>query len=79
MSSVISTGSGSAISLPNGTRCDSWCNADTDRKTKLWACAHAEVPLHVLIDRFAETGPTVELFSSPDGGAHIARSPPVSS
>ena len=45
-------------------------NADTDRKTKLWAYAHAEVPLYLLIDRFAETGPTVELFSSPDGGAY---------
>ncbi len=45
-------------------------NADTDRKTKLWAYAHAEVPLYLLIDRFAEAGPMVELFSSPDGGAY---------
>lgn len=43
-------------------------NADTDRKTKLWSYAHAGVPLYLLIDRYAEGGPVVELHSVPDNG-----------
>lgn len=45
--------------------------ADTDRKTKLWSCAHAGVPLYLLIDRFAEGGPVVELHSVPDNGVFV--------
>lgn len=45
-------------------------NADTDRKTKLWSYAHAGVPLYLLIDRFADGGPAVELYIDPDGGAY---------
>lgn len=43
-------------------------NADTDRKTKLWAYAHAPVPIYLLIDRFEEAGPAVTVYSEPDGG-----------
>ncbi|MEU6269104.1 Uma2 family endonuclease [Saccharopolyspora shandongensis] len=42
-------------------------SAMTDRNAKLRAYAHAAVPLYLLIDRFADSGPTVELHSSPDG------------
>lgn len=45
-------------------------NAETDRKTKLWTYAHAAIPLYLLIDRFAEGGPTVELFSDPESGVY---------
>lgn len=45
-------------------------NADTDRKTKLWSYAHAEVPLYLLIDRFAEGGPVVELFFHPENDVY---------
>lgn len=45
-------------------------NADRDRKNKLWGYAHAEVPLYLLIDRFAEGGPSVELFSGPANGVY---------
>ncbi|QUG99865.1 Uma2 family endonuclease [Saccharopolyspora erythraea] len=45
-------------------------NADVDRKTKLWSYAHAAVPLYLLIDRFAEGGPVVELYSGPENGAY---------
>ena len=45
-------------------------NAVADRKTKLWAYAHAEVPLYLLIDRFAAGGPMVELFASPEDGVY---------
>lgn len=41
---------------------------DTDRKTKLWSYAHAQVPLYLLIDRFSEDYPTVTLHSEPGGG-----------
>jgi Uma2 family endonuclease len=45
-------------------------SVETDRKSKLWGYAHAEVPLYLLIDRFAENGPSVELFSKPGGGVY---------
>jgi Uma2 family endonuclease len=45
-------------------------NADTDRKTKLWGYAHAGVPLYLLIDRFAEGAPSVELYSKPNNGVY---------
>lgn len=47
-------------------------NADTDRKAKLWSCAHAGVPLYLLLDRFAGGGPAVELHSVPDNGVFMA-------
>lgn len=45
-------------------------NARHDRTKKLWAYAHAPVPLYLLIDRFDEHGPTVTLFSEPVNGAY---------
>lgn len=45
-------------------------NADTDRKTKLWGYAHAEVPLYLLVDRFAAGEPTVSLYSEPADGRY---------
>ncbi len=45
-------------------------NADTDRKTKLWSYAHASVPLYLLIDRFAEGAPAIELNSTPENGVY---------
>lgn len=44
--------------------------ADTDRTTKLWSYALGNVPLYVLIDRFAENGPSVTLYSEPDDGVY---------
>lgn len=46
------------------------CNADDDRKKKLWAYAHAPVPVYLLIDRFDEHGPTATLFTEPENGAY---------
>ena len=45
-------------------------NAEDDRKKKLWAYAHAPVPVYLLIDRFDEHGPTVTLFTGPENGAY---------
>ncbi|WP_222850217.1 Uma2 family endonuclease [Allosaccharopolyspora coralli] len=45
-------------------------NADTDRKTKLWSYAHGGVPLYLLVDRFAENGPEVMLYSNPENGIY---------
>jgi Uma2 family endonuclease len=45
-------------------------NARADRTKKLWAYAHAPVPLYLLIDRFDEAGPTVTLFEEPENGAY---------
>ncbi|MEV0442536.1 Uma2 family endonuclease [Streptomyces spectabilis] len=45
-------------------------NAKVDRVKKLWAYAHAPVPVYVLVDRFDEHGPTVTLFSEPQNGAY---------
>ncbi|MFG2750693.1 Uma2 family endonuclease [Streptomyces xanthophaeus] len=45
-------------------------NAEDDRKKKLWAYAHAPVPVYLLIDRFDEHGPTATLFSEPENGAY---------
>ncbi|MFJ8045066.1 Uma2 family endonuclease [Kitasatospora sp. NPDC096147] len=45
-------------------------NARHDRTKKLWAYAHAPVPLYLLIDRFDEHEPTVTLFSKPLNGAY---------
>ncbi|MFI6986626.1 Uma2 family endonuclease [Embleya sp. NPDC050154] len=42
-------------------------NADHDRVTKLEAYARAQVPLYLLIDRWDKEGPSVKLFSAPDG------------
>lgn len=43
-------------------------NPDTDRKIKLWGYAHAQVPVYLLIDRYAEVEPTVSLYAEPSGG-----------
>ncbi|MFJ6935271.1 Uma2 family endonuclease [Streptomyces sp. NPDC101132] len=50
-------------------------NAQDDRTKKLWAYAHAPVPLYLLVDRFDEHGPTATLFAEPENGAytHIER------
>ncbi|WP_268952318.1 Uma2 family endonuclease [Saccharopolyspora karakumensis] len=48
-------------------------NADVDRKEKLWAYGQAEVPLYLLIDRFAEGGPAVFLHSDPQDGSYRKR------
>ncbi|GAA3756506.1 Uma2 family endonuclease [Spinactinospora alkalitolerans] len=45
-------------------------NADTDRKAKRWGYAHGPVPLYLLADRWDEEGPTVTLFSEPEGGTY---------
>ncbi|MET9699005.1 Uma2 family endonuclease [Streptomyces sp. NPDC006529] len=45
-------------------------NAEDDRKKKLWAYAHAPVPVYLLIDRFDEHGPTATLFTGPQNGAY---------
>jgi Uma2 family endonuclease len=45
-------------------------NARQDRTKKLWAYAHAPVPIYLLIDRFDEAGPTVTLFEEPENGAY---------
>ncbi|MFD7030143.1 Uma2 family endonuclease [Streptomyces sp. NPDC059917] len=45
-------------------------NAEDDRKKKLWAYAHAPVPVYLLIDRFDEHGPTATLFTEPRNGAY---------
>ncbi|GGO46928.1 MULTISPECIES: Uma2 family endonuclease [Streptomyces] len=45
-------------------------NAKDDRGKKLWAYAHAPVPVYLLVDRFDEHGPTVTLFSEPQNGAY---------
>ncbi|WP_199551758.1 Uma2 family endonuclease [Streptomyces sp. N35] len=45
-------------------------NAKDDRTKKLWAYAHAPVPVYVLIDRFDEHGPTTTVFSEPLNGAY---------
>jgi len=52
-------------------------SARTDRVEKLWAYAHAPVPLYLLIDRYAEPKPSVTLFSDPVDG-HYRRSEQVS-
>ena len=41
------------------------CNASYDRINKAAAYAQAEVPLYLLIDRFAPAGPTVTLYGEP--------------
>ena len=43
-------------------------NARMDRVEKLRAYAIAPVPLYLLIDRFADSGPSVTLFSEPVDG-----------
>uniref|UniRef100_A0AAU2JSJ9 Uma2 family endonuclease n=1 Tax=Streptomyces sp. NBC_00049 TaxID=2903617 RepID=A0AAU2JSJ9_9ACTN len=45
-------------------------NAEDDRKKKLWAYAHAPVPVYLLIDRYDEHGPTATLFAGPENGAY---------
>ncbi|MER7758778.1 Uma2 family endonuclease [Streptomyces sp. NPDC097619] len=45
-------------------------NAEDDRKKKLWAYAHAPVPVYLLVDRFDPTGPTVTLYTGPENGAY---------
>jgi Uma2 family endonuclease len=45
-------------------------NARQDRTRKLWAYAHAPIPLYLLVDRFDEAGPTVTLFEEPENGAY---------
>jgi Uma2 family endonuclease len=52
-------------------------NAEDDRKNKRWGCAHAGVPLYLLIDRFEEGGPSVTLFADPVNGhyQHLTRIP----
>ena len=48
-------------------------NADVGRKKKLWAYAQAEIPLYVLIDEFADEGPSVFVHSDPHGGSYGLR------
>lgn len=43
-------------------------NAKTDRTTKCAGFAAGGVPLYLLIDRFADIGPSVVLYSDLDGG-----------
>lgn len=45
-------------------------NAEDDRKKKLWAYAHAPVPVYLLVDRFDEHGSTATLFTEPENGAY---------
>ncbi|MFD3806086.1 Uma2 family endonuclease [Streptomyces sp. NPDC058611] len=45
-------------------------NAEDDWKKKLWAYAHAPVPVYLLIGRFDEHGPTATLFTGPGNGAY---------
>ncbi|MFD9717287.1 Uma2 family endonuclease [Streptomyces sp. NPDC059076] len=45
-------------------------NAKDDRTKKLWTYAHAPVPVHLLIDRFDEHGPTSTLFTKPHHGSY---------
>ncbi|MFG3366152.1 Uma2 family endonuclease [Streptomyces sp. NPDC048156] len=45
-------------------------NAKDDRTKKLWAYAHAPVPVYLLVDRFDEYGPTATLFTGPQNGAY---------
>ncbi|MGW6058325.1 Uma2 family endonuclease [Streptomyces sp. NPDC055189] len=45
-------------------------NAKDDRTKKLWAYAHAPVPVYLLVDRFDEHGPTATLFTGPQNGAY---------
>ncbi|QKW08296.1 Uma2 family endonuclease [Streptomyces sp. NA04227] len=45
-------------------------NARHDRTKKLWAYAHAPVPLYLLVDRYDERGPMVTLFSDPQNGTY---------
>ena len=45
-------------------------NADHDRKKKLWGYAHAGVPVYLLIDAYAEAGPTVTLYRTPRRGCY---------
>ncbi|WP_415949726.1 Uma2 family endonuclease [Streptomyces sp. KLOTTS4A1] len=45
-------------------------NARDDRTKKLWAYAHAPVPVYVLIDRFDEHGPTTTVCTEPLNGAY---------
>ncbi|MFI9028492.1 Uma2 family endonuclease [Streptomyces sp. NPDC053560] len=45
-------------------------NASYDRINKAAAYAQAQVPLYLLIDRFAPPGPTVTLFGEPEGDVY---------
>ncbi|MFI6104605.1 Uma2 family endonuclease [Streptomyces sp. NPDC051310] len=49
-------------------------NASHDRLNKAAAYAEAEVPLHLLIDRFAPAGPAVTLYGEPEGDVYRALS-----
>ncbi|MFL1376225.1 MULTISPECIES: Uma2 family endonuclease [unclassified Nocardiopsis] len=42
----------------------------TDRKQKLWGYAHAPVPLYLLIDAWADGGPSVTLYGQPGNGMY---------
>ncbi|WP_406291081.1 Uma2 family endonuclease [Embleya sp. NBC_00896] len=48
-------------------------NANHDRVTKLEAYARAQVPLYLLVDRWDKEGPSVTLFSAPDGKKYHGR------
>ena len=52
-------------------------NADQDRRAKRWAYARGGVALYLLIDRWADDGPAVTLFSDPHDG-HYRRNVQVS-
>ncbi|WP_306365827.1 Uma2 family endonuclease [Nocardiopsis sp. CC223A] len=45
-------------------------SGDTDRKRKLWGYAHAPVPLYLLIDAWADAGPSVTLYENPGNGMY---------
>lgn len=43
---------------------------DIDRKRKLWGYAHGPVPLYLLIDAWADAGPSVTLYEKPGNGMY---------
>ncbi|WP_243742284.1 Uma2 family endonuclease [Actinorugispora endophytica] len=45
-------------------------NGDRDRRTKLRGYAHGLVPLYLLVDRWAEEGPSVTLYEDPENGRY---------
>lgn len=48
-------------------------DADVDREEKLRVCAQGEVPLYLVLDRFAGGGPTALLHAQPQDGIYRKR------
>ncbi|WP_232306568.1 Uma2 family endonuclease [Thermobifida cellulosilytica] len=48
-------------------------SGERDRKRKLWGYAHGPVPLYLLIDRWADEGPSVTLDEEPEQGRYRRR------